>query len=216
MVVPQKTISAVLDPEFAADLQASVKHFDDCESEADNERWNIAFQVNEMWPEHENNVDDRGEKIFPTKKEYYAECSRVANLVVKRKRFSDSGETLRRWCEVQESYNQWRDAVTFLDHLSFDHLYKARKLYKDGKVSPPVLALAEAVRRKWTADEMKEHYDPTITPHPYDIFRSNINNLLSAKLEFIKSAEVRKRIKAELSKIDQEVRDEIEKERKAV
>ena len=211
-----RTISLVLDPEFAKELQGMSSEYDGYETAADNSKWVIAEKVNSMWPEHETARDENGVKVFETKKDFYMECSRVANIGLKKKRFSDSGETLRRWCETQETYNQWQDAYNFLNWLSFDHLYKAKKLYKDGKVRVPVLALAEAVRSGYTADEMKEHFDPTIPPHEYDIWKENINTLINAKLEFVKDLGVRKEIKKKLSDIDQSVRNEIEKERKAV
>lgn len=165
----QSTFSLYLDPEFVNDLMKSAKEYDRAEEISDDEKWRISERVNELWPEHAGMIYElTSERVFPTKQEYYAECSRVANIGLTRKRFSDSGETLRRWCEVQQTYATFPDAHKFLDVLSFSHLQKAKKLAKDNKVKVPVLALAEAINRQWTADEMKEHYDPTEPVHPFD------------------------------------------------
>jgi len=170
--------SQYLDPEFTADLMETAKEYDRAEEISDNEKWTIAERVNEMWPEHAGlTYELTGERIFPTKAEYYVECSRVANIGLSRKRFGDSGETLRAWCELQQTYAQFPDIHKFLDALSFEHLRKAKKLAKDEKVKVPVLALAKAIAENWTADEMKEHYDPSEPIHPYDKFMGWIEGM---------------------------------------
>lgn len=161
--------SNYLDPEFVTDLMKSAQEHDRAEEISDDEKWNIAERVNDLWPEHAGMVYElTNDRIFPTKEEYYIECSRVANIGLKRKRFSDSGQTLRAWCELQQTYAAFPDIHKFLDVLSFDHLRKAKKLAKDNKVKVPVLALANAIDKQWTADEMKEYYDPTEPVHPFD------------------------------------------------
>ena len=172
--------SLYLDPEFTADLMQSAKEYDRAEEISDNEKWTIAERVNEMWPEHAGlTYELTGERIFPTKAEYYVECSRVANIGLSRKRFGDSGETLRAWCELQQTYAPFPDIHKFLDELSFDHLRKAKKLARDEKVKVPVLALAKAIAENWTADEMKEHYDPSEPIHPYEKVTGWLDGMLN-------------------------------------
>ena len=172
--------SRYLSPDFATDLMQSAKEYDRAEEVSDNEKWVIAELVNDMWSEHAGLVYElTGEKVFPTKAEYYVECSRVANIGLSRKRFGDSGETLRAWCELQQTYAAFPDIHKFLDALSFEHLRKAKKLAKDEKVKVPVLALAKAIQENWTADEMKEHYDPSEPVHPYEKVTSWLDGMLN-------------------------------------
>src|SRR5690242_5167020 len=88
--------SEVLGAEFCNELRDNAKAFDAVQENADNSKWAIAKLVNEMY--------DENKARFENKNLYYAECSKVVNAGCKRKRFSDSGETLRRWCEVQAYY----------------------------------------------------------------------------------------------------------------
>lgn len=170
--------SQVLDPQFVKDLMASAKEYDNAEEISDDEKWAIAEKVNDLWPEHAGiRYAMSKKKVFETKADYYVECSRVANIGLKRKRFGDSGETLRAWCELQQTYANFPDVHKFLDALSFEHLRKAKKLAKDEKVKVPVLALAKAIAENWTADEMKEHYDPSEPIHPYDKFMGWIEGM---------------------------------------
>src|SRR5688572_9973230 len=83
-----------------------------------------------------------------------AECSRVANIGLQKPRFSESGETLRRWCEVQAYYSQFSYADKLLDVYSFDHLVEAKRLAYQEKVKSAIEALKLAYSNRWTADEM--------------------------------------------------------------
>ena len=172
--------SQLLDPEFVKDLMASAKEYDNAEEISDDEKWAIAEKVNDLWPEHAGiRYAMSKKKVFETKADYYVECSRVANIGLKRKRFGDSGETLRAWCELQQTYANFPDVHKFLDALSFEHLRKAKKLAKDEKVKVPVLALAKAIAENWTADEMKEHYDPSEPIHPYEKVTGWLDGMLN-------------------------------------
>lgn len=190
------TFSNSLDPEFVRDIQADAKLLDENQEAADESKWNIAARTNEMWPEHKGIVYElTNDFVYPTKNDFYAEVSRVGNTGLKHKRFSDSGETLRRWCEVQATYAQFDKAELFLEVLSFDHLAKAKKLARDEKVKVPILALAEAQRNHWTADEMKEHFDPSLPVHPYDRITGWLDGMLdNNNWKWLKSRETVKGI----------------------
>lgn len=205
-------ISAVLDPEFVKDLQANAQDYDGFQSESDDSKWVIARRVNEMWEEHKNMTYPlTTDPAFPTKMDYYAECSRVANIGLKHKRFSDSGETLRRWCEIQESYAAFSQADLLLSELSFDHLVRARKLARDEKVKSPILALAKAMEAGYTADEMQEHFDPKQPVHPYDKVKGWLAGLLDKNnWKWVKKSENVKQIlfhAAEIKRLSEEKAD---------
>lgn len=162
----QLPISELLDPDFSCSLALIAIEYDSHQSQADDFKWHISRKVNSEWDEHKT--------LFNTKKDYFAECSRVMNLSG-RKYFSESGETLRRWCETQATYetflNEVQDAEKFLDLLSFDHLYKAKKAYSAEKVTSPFDALKLAIENGWSADDMMEHYFPP-QGLKFDVIRS--------------------------------------------
>lgn len=162
----QKTmVKSPLDPELVEDISQFAKRYDALDSEIGNEKWNIAGRVNEMEDEHKG--------VFDTLDDYRAECSRVANLQSKRHLFAESGETLRRWCDVRKTYENFEHAELFLSELSFDHLYRARVIYNSGAVKSPLLPLAEASKRGWSAEDMEYHYKK----NPPSIAASFLNTL---------------------------------------
>lgn len=154
-------LSDTLDPILIRDLQGLSRFHSTTQDEADDTKWNIAGEVNDAWVEHE--------KIFPTKMHYYAECSRVLNFGRKRKYFSDSGETLRRYCEIRMTYDGLSKADRgdeFLELFTMEHLRIARSLYMDAKVKSPFDALDWCVDgngKMRSADEMQEHFDENRT-----------------------------------------------------
>lgn len=141
----------LLDPELVTDIQRISGRINDLDYELGNEKWIIAGRVNEMWEEHE--------RIYDNKEAYFAECSRIANLQSKRKLFSTSGETMKRWCQVRATYNEYEHAELFLTALSFDHLAKAKSIFLAEKVKSPLVPLALAEKNNWSADEMEFHYN---------------------------------------------------------
>jgi Fic family protein len=191
-------ISEVLDPEFCGELCAMTKNFSDNQYNADSDKWNIARLVNDMWQEHKSH--------FETKLDYLAECSRVANTGLRHKRFSDSGETLRRWCEVQATYAAFaekvEDADKFLDLLSFDHLRQAKKLYLNGKVKSPFLALSTALVQKYTADEMQYHFDPPTVPDEWEVMRDRVQAMKSKDFWKMKHPQNIKRVIEHVNEIE--------------
>jgi len=183
-------VSEVLDPEFVTELQGKATIYDDNQYNSDNDKWAIAVLVNDMWDEHRSQFD---KKI-----DYLAECSRVANRGLRHKRFTESGETLRRWCELQATYAAFvdnvQDADKFLDLLSFDHLYRARKIYMAGKVKSPFEALSQALINKWTAEEMQFHYDPPTRPDEWDVMTDRVEAMQSRDFWKLKSVENVKKV----------------------
>lgn len=201
-------VSEVLDPEFCTELQANAKAYDAIQENADNSQWEIARTVNGMWSEHKSQFED--------KMQYYAECSRVANIGLKHKRFSDSGETLRRWCEVQAFYAPFSWAAQLLDKLTFSHLLINKKLHRDGKVKSVLEALERAVVEGWTSDEMREHFAPSTPPLPWELVQGRLAGLQNVKdYPFLKDPAKAKRCAELASEIAAIIRSEIEAEGKS-
>lgn len=214
-----RPVSVVLDPDFIVELQGNAKEYDAAQENTDNSQWELAQLVNGMWVEHKTLTSiEGGEKklVFSTKAEYYAECSRVANIGLKHKRFSDSGETLRRWCEVQSFYAPFSWAPQLLDRLTFSHLLTNKKLHKDGKVKTVLEALERAVLEKWTADEMKEHFDPSIPPLPYELVQGRLAGLQNvADYPFLKDRAKAEECAAHAAAINKIIREALEAEGKS-
>jgi len=174
-----------LDPEFVAELKAQAKSYDDNQENSDNDKWVIARLVNSMWEEHKTLTYDgfTEERVYPTKAEFLVACSFQANQGTKKVRFSASGETLRRWCEIHACYaNIKADHLPVVKESSFEHLRIAKSLNYNEKVSSPLVALALAAQNKWTAEEMKEHYDPPQIVHIYDKFTGWLDSMWNTKL----------------------------------
>lgn len=203
-----RPVSEVLDPEFCTELQANAKAYDATQENADNSKWTIAKTVNDMWAEHKGQ--------FADKRQYYEECSRVANIGLKKKRFSDSGETLRRWCEVQVFYAPFSFADKLLDVYTFAHLIEVKRLVSHGKVKSVTEALHEAAVNTWTSDELREHYDPPQKPHPYELVQGRLAGLQNvADYPFLKDPIKAKRCAELASEIAAIIRSEIEAEGKS-
>ena len=197
-------VSEVLDRYLCEDLQKMAGQYEGNQSNADDDKWNIARRVNEDWSEHKG--------YFDTRLEYFAECSRVMNLGRKKKYFSDSGETLRKWCEVQASYQRFESEVNdgdkFLDLLSFDHLLKARTLYNNAKVKSPLDALNAALENGWTADEMAYHYDPPQAPDEWDVMQGHIQMMKSKDFWKLKDPKRVQQVLHHVSQIEMIVEEE--------
>lgn len=200
--------STKLDPTFTEELHNLTARFVYQQHAVDSTKWVIAGMVNDMWPEHAG--------IFSgNKQEFYIECSRVANDGLSVRIFGESGETLRRWCDVAATYENMPNAETFLDALSFDHLEKARKLARDGRIQAPDHALAVAVNEGLSADDMKERFDPSSAPHPYDVISGHLAYMADrSHWEFIKSADVRDAVMAHVKGIEYIVKEYLKGENK--
>ena len=208
--VRQMVESTFLDPEFVQNLQDATTGYSRVQTAADGYKWQIARMVNDMWPEHLSSFS--GNKL-----DYYVECSRVANDGLSVRILGESGQTLRRWCEVAATYENMPQVENFLEALSFDHLEKARKLAKDGRIQAPDHALAVAVNEGLSADEMKERFDPHHEPHPYDVISGHLAYMADkSHWEFIKSADVRERIFSHIISINNIITIYLENEGKTV
>lgn len=152
----------LLDTELITDLHRAADRYGKSQDSFDGAKWHLAQLVSDMWDEHKS----------LGRMEYFAECSRILNQIGVKKRFSDSGETLRRMVELYDTFKPFfakvKDAEKLLDIATQDHMRIARSVYLKGKVSSPFEAIKWAFPEngeKKSADEMLYHFDPP-APQP--------------------------------------------------
>lgn len=183
----EQKLSEVLYPPFAAELQSLGAEHEKYQDSADFTVWDIASRVNEWWDEHKT--------AFADKKQYYEECSRVINHGRRIKRLTDSGETLRRWCNVVARYAEFPNAEALFHQTSFEHLRLAAVLARDEKVKSPIEAVNTALERGYSADEMFYHFAPAQPVHPYDDASGKLDAMLDRGYwKWLKSPKTIKRV----------------------
>ncbi|RPJ29426.1 MAG: hypothetical protein EHM33_00845 [Chloroflexi bacterium] len=128
----------------------------------DRREWKFGELVNKTW---DNLPEDVTAEV--SREMFFVECSRLINEQADFPIVSASGETLRRWCEVVAAFENMPGIEIMREHLSFEHFRLARVLANKGKVSVPAYALAVAAEQRYTADEMRQHFDPPEPPDEY-------------------------------------------------
>lgn len=182
ILTAEKVESTTLSPELVGKLHLMAGNYDQYQARADDSKWEIAKLVNDWYGEHQS--------IFKgVKMDYYQECSRMANTGLKRKRWSDSGEALRKMCELETTYHNTPGIEEILDATSVQHLQFAKKLAADGKVSVPVYALAKAIDMNWTADEMCYHFAPPEVVHEAEKGIGYLDGLQALEYAWLKVSE---------------------------
>ena len=180
----KKTDFNILDPLFTTDLKILVGFYTEHQKKLDKTKWEIACVVNENYSEHKSIF--AGDKMA-----YYAECSRVANDGLSIKIMGESGQTLRRWCEVAAAYENFPQAELLLEETSFKHLSVAKRAAKQEKAASPIAAMDWALAMGASADDMQEHYFPAEIPDPYKQFSGVMSTLLDPfTYSWISDAEV--------------------------
>jgi hypothetical protein len=198
----------LLSAEFAGRLQAEARKYGLIAYAKSKKQWLFGDMINAEW---KRNPDFSAEI---TKEEFYIECSRVMNSGMSFPVVGESGQTLRRWCEVAESFANMPALEEFKEVLSFDHFFQARRMANKPEIyhiSTPVLALAEAVIRKWDSAEMVYHFSPKEPVHEYDRAISYLDGLQSLKLEnYINDPDKRKQAEYHISELRKliEVKDD--------
>ena len=199
----------LIDPDLITDLQDLTSRYAEAQQSADKIKWQIAQKVNDGYSEHKS--------IFAgDKMDYYVECSRVANDGLAIKIFGESGQTLRRWAEVQAAYENFPQAELLLEETSFKHLSVAKRAAKQEKAASPIAAMDWALAMGASADDMQEHYFPASAPTEYDVIDGSITHMLNPKnWDWIKSADVKDTIIGHVRAIDTIRREYLESEGKA-
>ena len=179
-----KTEFNLIDPDLITDLQDLTSRYAEAQQSADKIKWQIAQKVNDGYDEHKGIF--AGDKMA-----YYAEASRVANDGLDIKIFGESGQTLRRWAEVQAAYENFPQAELLLEETSFKHLAVAKRAAKQEKAASPIAAMDWALAMGASADDMQEHYFPAEIPDPYKQFSGVMSSLLDPfTYSWISDAEV--------------------------
>ena len=185
-----KVKSTYLLNSFVDQLQTAAKRYKAAGQIKDRRQWVFSEMVSREWEAIKNEPFVKDEI---TKYGHYIECSYWINQATGFPVVAASGETLRRWCEVWETY---KDIPAFEEMrcvLSFDHFQKAKWLAHGLKVAVPSLALATALEHRYTADEMVNHFDPVRKNgvHPYEKVIGWLDNLQGLTYEWIKDTQDR-------------------------
>lgn len=192
-----------LSPEFVASLQQDAREYRAVEQDKSRKEWHFGRMVNDEW-----DALDADRKAELNKERFYHLCSQYMNAAVDFPIVGASGETLRRWCELELSYRNMPAFEAMSEALSFDHFRKARMLSNKGKVSVPAYALATAISEKLTADEMAYKFDPPQAPNEWERITGYIDSLQAMKLEFLNGS------KAEFIQLVSRLRQIVEHETK--
>ena len=186
----------LIDPELITDLQDLTTTYAEAQQSADKIKWQIAQKVNDGYSEHKGIF--AGDKIA-----YYQECTRVANDGLSIKIYGESGQTLRRWCEVQAAYENFPQAELLLEETSFKHLSVAKRAAKQEKAASPIAAMDWALAMGASADDMQEHYFPASAPTEYDKWSGAMSVLLDMNnYQWIQSAVVKEQIFIKVKEIE--------------
>jgi hypothetical protein len=193
-------------PEFVNRLRREVKRLHRASRIAGRHQWRIARLVNKEW--EWTNEQYEGE----IRKEYfYAAISHEINAALPFPICTETGETLRRWCEVAATYSS-ADTADLENILSFDHFRVARSLSKldrnEREGNTPMVILRRAAEEGWTVEEMNNHFgDGLEPPNEYDKAIGWLDGLQSLKFDWIPDRGDRER----LNKLAGEIREIVEK-----
>jgi hypothetical protein len=138
-----------LSKEFADFLRKQGRKIKTVSDALDVMKWHLADAVNLEWI-------DGGYKGEVTKEEFYIECCTCLPVML----FGKSGQTLRRWCDLRNFYEDVPNSDVLLRGSSFDHLLRAKRLELGNKIEAAEIAVAVAIKNELTAEEMQYKYDP--------------------------------------------------------
>ena len=86
-------INSIFEPAFIAEVTTLARQCQAEQRKADTHKWGLAERVNSEYPEYA--------PMFPTKLDYYAAMSQAVNNSLSIGMFTESGQTLRFYCELQ-------------------------------------------------------------------------------------------------------------------
>ena len=87
----------------------------------------------------------------------------------------------------------------------------------NGQLAGADYAIAKAIEKKWSAEDMENYFDPKHAPTEYDIIDGSITHMLNPKnWDWIKSADVKDTIISHVRAIDTIRREYLESEKKAI
>lgn len=176
--------SSFLDSAFVAQLRNEARKYGYLSKLKTRKQWQFAALVCLEW-ERIKNRDEIKDEI--SKYDYYSECSYWINAALPFPLVAASGETLRRWCEIYETYKNMIGFEQMKPLLSFNHFERAKWLANHSeRVSVPALALATAISLRLTADEMVKHFNGNHNGvHPFEKAIGALDVLQAVKYEWL-------------------------------
>jgi len=209
-------INSIFEPALLLELIFLARQSQAEQRKADGHKWDLAERVNNEYPEYMY--------MFPTKLDYFAAMSQAINTQLNIGAFAESGQTLRFYCELQATLGNIPNIKELLEASSIDHLRRAKRLAADNKIvtdggqlAGADYAIAKAIEKKWSAEDMENYFDPKQEPTEYDIIDGSITHMLNPKnWEWIKSADVKETIISHVKAIDTIRREYLESEEKAI
>ena len=160
--------STFLDDETIVTIQKEARKYRIIEKARSKKQFFFGRLANEIWVQIKDRPDIRGE-IY--KDDLYVEMSYWINEGQDFPLVGASGETLRRWAETAAQFENVPAVKELEEALSFDHFFRARKLYNAGLVEAPVYPLAIAVKEGLIAEEMTNRFTdpPEIEPEKLEL-----------------------------------------------
>lgn len=185
-----------LRPAFVKALQREGKRYERAEALQSKVQWKIGELALNEWRFVEQ--DAEGEI---TKHHFQAWASSVINEQLGYPLLTATGETLRRWMDVYEKYENLNGEIEPLKEvLPYDYFRLAASLAarpeNEAKGITPLAILAKTYNEKWTDDEMRNAFGDGVKPHEYDRVIGWLDGLQGAKFEWIKDRTQRERFAA--------------------
>ena len=143
--------SHILPDEIVTALRQAGRRLSNIRKAESRKQWQLGRLVNDVWESLPNDIREEVRK-----EDYYAECSQWINYGLEFPVVGNSGQTLRRWADVEKQFRAFPNN----EYLSFHHFEQARTI--GGNPLSDVTAteaLALAIRHGWTADEMRAELD---------------------------------------------------------
>lgn len=189
-------MSYQLRPAFVKALQREGKRYERAEALQSKVQWKIGDLALKEWRFVES--DAEGEI---TKHHFQAWASSKINEVLGYPLLTATGETLRRWMDIAEKYENVSDEIEPLKEvLPYDYFRLAASLAarpeNEAKGITPLFILAKTHYEKWTDDEMRAAFGDGNKPHEYDRVIGWLDGLQGAKFEWIKDRTQRERFAA--------------------
>ena len=209
-------INSIFEPAFIAEVTDIARQSQAEQRKADGHKWDLAERVNSEYPEYMY--------MFLTKLDYFAAMSQAINTQLNIGAFAESGQTLRFYCELQATLGNIPNIKELLEASSIDHLRRAKRLAADNKIitdsgqlAGADYAVAKAIEKKFSAEDMENYFDPKQEPHPYDKLKDTLEWMTTKEAwEFIKDVDKRNDCIFYTNVIRKIVATELEKEEKAI
>ena len=200
-------LNHIFEPAFIAEVTDLARQCQAEQRKADTHKWDLAERVNSEYPEYA--------PMFPTKLDYYAAMSQAVNNSLSIGMFTESGQTLRFYCELQATLGNIPNIKELLEASSIDHLRRAKRLAADnkiitdgGQIAGADYAIAKAIEKKFSAEDMENYFDPKQAPTEYDKWTGAMSVMLDFKnYEWIQSKAVQERIYSHVWEIETIKRD---------